>query len=210
MMKGVDLSHHQNDVVFKNAIRDYDFIILKATEGKTYTDPTFTSRFKELQRIKKLRGIYHYARPENNNVNDEVENFLKAWNGDEECLLILDWEGKALTKEFTWALDFCQIVKARTGVTPIIYASASTIKKYSRLYRFWWTAHYNKACEDGCVHDDVDEIMTQYSSTPIDFDTFRGTTTDWMKLTAKVEEPSQDVAQWEDDEYRYFITRVKK
>lgn len=211
MMRGADLSHYNTDVLFNRLLASEDFIILKATEGKTYSDPCFKARQKKLTEKDKPRGYYHYARPENNNYKFEVDNFLNTVGDDaKNSILILDWEGNALTRPFSWALEWCREVENSTGCTPIIYASASFIKLHKSEYKHWWTAHYKDACKDGCEHDGVDEVMTQYTSTPYDVDIFHGTLSDWQQFTAKKDTKCEIIAHWVENGFDYYVERVKR
>lgn len=186
-LKGYDLSHWQTDKEFNELLPKSDFIILKATEGKTYTDPNFKNRKDILINKGKRRGYYHYARPENNTVEEEINNFMTAVGTDvQNSLLFLDWEGKALKYDFSWALHFCDMIKDAYGISVAIYASASVVRKYGQEYPYWWVAHYNDDCKDGCEHDGgVKEWITQFTSSngKLDINTFHGTASDWDKLT---------------------------
>ena len=63
-----------------------------------------------------LYGFYHYARPENNNPQEEVNNFYNAIKDylTDRCITVLDWEGKALAYSFDWALTFCKELEKLT------------------------------------------------------------------------------------------------
>ncbi|MEP5729646.1 MAG: GH25 family lysozyme [Sulfitobacter sp.] len=58
---GIDLSHH-NDVSDWGQISsaDVSFVILKATDGMDYLDPTFDHRFGTLETAGLIRGAYHF------------------------------------------------------------------------------------------------------------------------------------------------------
>ena len=185
MLKGVDLSHHNSDSVFNQVLETSDFIIHKLTEGKTYIDPKVYERINKAREMHKLTGVYHYARPENNNPNEEAVHFANSIPActDDTMLYILDWEGTSLHYNIAWALEWCRLVKEYTGRQPLIYASANIVKRYGNRYGLWWTAHYNKDCENGCEHDGgVNECITQFSNTPYDIDIFHGTKDDWSRI----------------------------
>lgn len=208
MLRGYDTSHHQSDKVFNEYLNIADFMIIKATEGKTYVDPKFKQRATQI--IDKLCGFYHYARPENNTIYEEVDNFVDVITPylNSDCLLFLDWENESLNHPFEWALDWCRLVEDSTGIKPIIYASASVIQKHKDEYELWWTAHYNSNCDRGCNHDGVEEVLTQYTSKPIDCDVFHGTINDWKKLSGNDPIMSTEViATWTDDNYKYEVNR---
>lgn len=218
MLKGIDISHHNTDQKIKEFISKYfspDFVIHKLTEGRTYLDPDVLRRSDMLYEwtvmSKGLIGFYHYARPENNTARDEAENFIAHIPlKSKYTLYILDWEGNALKHDFNWALEWCNIIHEKLGRWPIIYASASVVKKYGDRYKLWWTAHYNPACDAGCTHDGVQEVLTQYSSSPIDCDVFHGSHNEWTRIGYDaIELESDTVAEWTDDVYKYTIRRER-
>ena len=206
MLKGFDTSHHQKEYIFEEYVKQADFMIIKATEGKTYRDPTFIKRANIIKDM--LCGYYHYARPENNTPEEEAENFVTTINNcfSDNAILILDWEGNSLQYPFEWALKWCELIHKEMGVKPIIYASASVIKKYKDLHGLWWTAHYNEDCKRGCTHDGgVVEVLTQYTSEPLDIDIFHGTKKDWLKLCGHNIVTSEKVVEWIDNNIRYVL-----
>ena len=217
-LHGVDLSHHNSAEVFDLCLKEEDFIIIKATEGRTYKDPVFLYRQSRLFAENKRRGYYHYARPENNTPEEEVNNFITTVGSDVyKALLILDWEGKALQRDFQWALDWCNILRDKIkNAQPILYASASTIRKYANLIQendlYVWTAHYNDKCANGCVHDgSIVEIMTQYTSQGVDRNIFHAQAETWEIWTANGDAVpiTEKIAEWMEGDYTYVVTRLK-
>ncbi len=62
-LSGIDLSHH-NDVSDWSEIQsaELSFVILKATDGMDYLDPTFDDRFTTLKTLGLIRGAYHFTK----------------------------------------------------------------------------------------------------------------------------------------------------
>ena len=205
MLKGYDTSHHQTDDIFNYYLGIADFMIIKATEGRTYKDPEFINRIEKIKH--NLCGVYHYARPENNSVVEEVKNFLSVVQPHltDTMLIVLDWEGNSINHPFTWALEWCSMVEEQIGRKPIIYASASVIKKYETQYSLWWTAHYNIECKNGCAHDSVSELLTQYTNNPIDIDIFHGSHNDWIRLCGNTAQNYNIVAEWTEGNKKYKV-----
>lgn len=142
MLKGLDLSHHNKNMKNIRVINKYDFVILKASEGATYRDPALSFYMSVLEKDK-LKGFYHFARPENrNSARAEASNFLSSILKyiDGRSILALDVEAGALRyKDLDkWVHDFCVIVYEATGIKPLIYCSEA------ECYRF------KKAAELGC------------------------------------------------------------
>ena len=55
---GIDLSHHNTEPDWNNL--DVDFVIMKATEGTDYTDPTFFPRMIKCKERNIPVGAYHF------------------------------------------------------------------------------------------------------------------------------------------------------
>ena len=127
-MNGVDISKWQGGLDLSKI--KCDFVIIKATEGKTYTDSCFFKHLNNALKIGKPIGFYHYARPENNSPHDEVDNFLKAV-GDfiGQGVPFLDWESSA-KYNVDWAFNWLKEFYSRTGVKPLIYMSQSVVNTY--------------------------------------------------------------------------------
>ena len=52
MLKGIDLSHHNRNMKNPYVINQYDFIIIKATEGATYKDPAISFWLEKMENRK--------------------------------------------------------------------------------------------------------------------------------------------------------------
>lgn len=128
-MNGIDISKWQKGLKLSKI--QCDFVIIKATEGATYRDPSFSDFIKQAKDLGKPFGFYHYARPENNTAHAEVVNFynaIKDYIG--QGIVVLDWEstGKANVK---WAKQFLDEFYSMTGVKPMIYMSESVVNEYN-------------------------------------------------------------------------------
>lgn len=146
MLKGIDVSHHNNLDRILSIIDKPDFCIIKATEGKTYNDPKFKHNIQICEERNIPLGFYHYARPENNIAVVECKHFIDRvapYIG--KAIFALDWEDKALNQSVSWAKEFLDYFYAQTGVRPLIYTSAWYTTKLKPLldnnYGLW-VAHY--------------------------------------------------------------------
>lgn len=144
MLKGLDISHHNKNFKDVNVLNNYDFIIMKATEGANYKDSAL-SYFMKFLRKDMLKGFYHYARPELKNTPEmEASNFvsiiLKYMDG--RCIVALDVEGAALNlnKQYLdhWCCKWCEYVYNATGIKPMIYTSEA------------YTSFYHECVDFGC------------------------------------------------------------
>lgn len=120
MIWGIDISHYQGNFDLGRARREgFDFAILKATEGHTYTDPWFSRNLAKARDAGLLVAAYHYQREES----------AAQWQADhieatvpKGVPVILDVEhgggGVALTRQLNAELN-------RRGYrTPLLYLPA--------------------------------------------------------------------------------------
>lgn len=123
-MNGIDISNWQNGINL-DAV-PYDFIIAKATQGKTYVSPDCARQVEQARARGKLFGVYHYI--DGSGAIVEADFFIdniKNWVG--EGMLCLDWESN---QNSAWGNEdylrqVAQRVIDRTGIPPVIYVQQS-------------------------------------------------------------------------------------
>lgn len=216
MLNGIDISHWQKGIDLSQV--NFDFVIVKATEGVNYLDPCMDEYITKAKSLGKCIGFYHFARPEKNTASQEAQFFVeKVKNHIGEAVLALDWEseGKA---NVSWAREWLDTVYSLTGIKPIIYMSASVTKEYdwssvASDYALW-VARYrdneidvnydmSKAGDKPVVASWNNFIMWQWTSvgrldgyaSNLDCDAFYGEVSDWNNLCGKttVETPKKSV-----------------
>lgn len=210
-MNGIDISEAQKYIDLSKI--DFDFVIIKATEGKTYTDPCFYTHLNNALKIGKPIGFYHFARPENNSPHDEVMNFLACINPYiGECIPFLDWESSK-KYDVQWAKQWLDEFYQLTGVKPLIYMSVLSCEhaynwsSVAKDYKLWiakyrdYEIDYNydmsKAGSKPVPKYWKDYVMWQWTSSGrldgyggnLDCDEFYGDKADWDKLCRKDEKP---------------------
>lgn len=129
MLKGIDISHHQNGIDI--ASTGVDFVICKATEGIGYVDKCCDKFYQAAKKCGKKLGVYHFARPDlGNSAEAEADYFISQIQGYiKEAMLVLDWESGNLNNP-AWVKAFCDRVYSKTGVKPVVYMSASPANSY--------------------------------------------------------------------------------
>lgn len=123
-MNGIDISNWQNGINLDTV--PYDFIIAKATQGKTYVSPDCARQVEQARARGKLFGVYHYI--DGSGAIGEADFFIdniKNWVG--EGMLCLDWESN---QNSAWGNEdylrqVAQRVIDRTGIPPVIYVQQS-------------------------------------------------------------------------------------
>lgn len=195
MLSGLDISRHNRNMKDVNVINDYDFIIMKATEGATYRDSSL-QYYNYALAPKMLKGFYHFARPDRgNSAENEASNFLNTilkYN-DERTLLALDLEDKALFVPDldAWALRFAKYVYNATGKKILIYCSLSEVKRFKKCAAFGcglWVAKWSllkpnkkslKPWEFFAIWQDSNKLKV--SGVICDHDLFNGTKEQFLK-----------------------------
>lgn len=132
---GIDVSHHnKNQPIRDIAVNSQiDFIIAKATEGKTFKDKEFDGYMNIAKECGLLRGAYHYVNSDivtQEYAIKEVENFLSYVRPYGDCILALDFEEKKMLNQdgVNYLLFMSLAIQQFTGTLPLIYMSESTYK----------------------------------------------------------------------------------
>ena len=209
MLKGIDISEWQD--INPTAYKDYDFIVMKATEGKTYDDPNMASHAQNALANGQLIGFYHYARPENNSAEDEAEHFLrvvKPYIG--KAVLALDYEGTALKYGAEWALKWLDAVYQKTGVRPLIYLQGSQVKNYKSVMEKnygLWVAHWG--VDSPTIAPWSFYAMWQYRGNPLDLDLFNGDKEAWKAYANPAKGQATPTPQKSIDDYAKEVIQGK-
>lgn len=135
-MYGIDL--YSGDKGINLSKGNYQFAIVKATEGKTFVDPMFNDFSSQLYGLGKLMGAYHFARPDNRkdvyDAASEIDHFINTVEKAgllEKVILCIDWETEPLDR-IDMLEAMCKRALQTTGIKPFIYASLSFFKKYEK------------------------------------------------------------------------------
>lgn len=135
-MYGIDLSNYQRSLDLESKDINFDFAIIKATEGTNFQDPSFKKFALQLTKMNKLIGCYHFARPDNRKSADDMVNEAK-WFLDvvkeagllNKTILCLDYE--TAPYEPAMAKIWLDYVSNNSNSTPFIYGSYSVLQKFA-------------------------------------------------------------------------------
>ncbi|MDR1185184.1 MAG: hypothetical protein LBK67_10380 [Coriobacteriales bacterium] len=192
-MNGIDVSSWQPADIGDKV--DYDFIIPKATEGTGYVNPNCDAVIQSAIRRSKCFGTYHFATTGDAVAQaDYYLNNITGYVG--RGIMVLDYEGAALSQGYAWARAFCQRVIDETGIAPLLYASASPMQSYGltglskELGVGLWVAAYPNSNPQGYSQPApplANAVMYQYASTGrldgygsnLDLDVFYGDAQMW-------------------------------
>lgn len=169
-MNGIDVSRWQPANITE--LVDYDFVIIKATEGTNYVSPYCDTQYQKAKARGKLVGVYHFAsgldaRAEADFFVDNIQGYIG------EAVLVLDWEANAVSRGAEWVRAFVRRVKERTNVPPIIYGSASPLSAHNvpQVAKEedcgLWVAAYPNSEHTGYRDEPqlLGSVIRQYSST---------------------------------------------
>lgn len=131
-----------------------DGVILKVSEGATFTDPVYAEWARAARRAGLRVGGYHYARPAGGDARVEARHFVarmgrlkprdyRPWLDLEENDGGLSWSGLV-----AWSREFNQEVFRLSGHLPGIYASKAWLDRMrpdvpigAALWLAWWSGN---------------------------------------------------------------------
>ena len=169
-MNGIDVSKWQPANI--TDLVDYDFAIIKATEGTSYVSPACDSQYQKAKDLGKLLGVYHFA--SGGDAVAEANYFVQNTLGYiGEAILVLDYEASAINRGREWVRTFLRTVYDLTKVHAVLYASRSVIDSQNLKALCdeencgLWLAAYPHTNPTGYYEptNDRGEIIKQYSST---------------------------------------------
>ena len=188
MLKGIDISHHNEAFIKKDPsyLRKQDFIIMKASEGISFTDKE-KERYIELAGRDMPIGFYHYARPDRGNPPEMEAGFFinSIAKYIKTAILVLDVEADALLYPDldSWVYRWLETVRAVTGVKPLVYCSESLCYRFKLAAKNdfgLWVAKWseNKPAK-GKIKPWKFWALWQYKIEGVDQDYFNGDLAAW-------------------------------
>jgi lysozyme len=156
---GLDISRYNRDIVSEITRHDsITFIICKATEGVTYTDPYFNSNWDLIRSGNYLLGAYHFYRS-NDEPAMQAEFFWRVISskGVTDIATVVDVEQEGLPHDEKTDADefqanllaFLENLQKKCNRSPFIYTNRPFANKYLTDKRFsryrLWIADYTHA-----------------------------------------------------------------
>lgn len=196
---GIDVSQYQGNILWDsvqliNEKFPIDFIFVRATMGEKARDSKFNTNWKAVQSINKLRGAYHYFRPNENSIK-QANNFIKTVKlrpGDLPPVLDIEERPRQQSMDSlrVGLKRWLDRVEAHYKVRPIVYSGDSYftdfLEKEFKGYKLW-IANYNFWVESPKAHWDIWQFSEKGSVNGIkgfvDLNMFRSDVEDLEKLT---------------------------
>ncbi len=199
---GIDISKHNGEIDFDAvAADDYQFVFIKASEGKTYRDAAFNHNYQQARDAGLKVGAYHFFR-KNRSGQEQASNFLGAVQGKVFDLpLVIDLEddwGNGATIDRETALhrvmDMISILKQH-GYPVMIYTNFDGYKKY---YKGMLGDNYLWLCSftspdllpnvPHCIQQFSHEGEVNGVKGKVDLNVYRGTKKEWQRYLDEVEQ----------------------
>lgn len=196
---GIDISEYQGKILWDsvrliNEEFPIDFIFVRATMGANAQDRRFQKNWEAVKDINKLRGAYHYFRPNENSIK-QATNFIRTVKlGPGDLPPVLDIEERPRVQ----SMDSLKVglkrwldkVEAHYKVKPIIYSGDSYftdfLEKEFKEYKLW-IANYNFWVENPKAHWDIWQFSEKGSVKGIrgyvDLNMYKSDVEDLEKLT---------------------------
>ena len=134
---GIDVSKHNGEIDF-DQVRDdnYQFVFIKASEGKTYKDDAFNRNYRAAREAGLMVGAYHFFR-KNRSGQEQADNLLGAVKGKELDLPLVidledDWGNGATTSRETAVKRVMEMINIlnNKGYQVMIYTNLDGYNKY--------------------------------------------------------------------------------
>lgn len=143
-LRGFDCASYQAGI--DPSVVPCDFVIVKSTQGTTYTNPDFQRLAEATLAAGKALGIYHYA--SGGNATDEANHMLDVAGGYiGRAIFCLDWEGVQNSafgsgRDSAWIDEFCSVIENRVGSECLVYLSKS-VMEYAAGHKLWVAQYAN-------------------------------------------------------------------
>lgn len=164
---GIDVSQYQGKILWDsvsliNEKFPIDYIFVRATMGENARDSRFQRNWEGVESINKLRGAYHYFRPNENSIK-QANNFIKTVKlkpGDLPPVLDIEERPRRQSMDSlrVGLKRWLDRVEAHYNVRPIVYSGDSYftdfLEKEFKDYKLW-IANYNFWVESPKAHWDI-------------------------------------------------------
>ena len=199
---GIDVSHHQgrinwNQVAASSQANGYPirFVIMKATESSTFTDPEYLDNIRKARAAGFVCGVYHFYDPgvSPDKQAEHYINTVKLQKGDLAPVVDVERTGRSSADLQRDLLAFIKALETHYGAKPIIYASAKFRKRHLSNQAFdsypFWVAHYYvvrpETSKPWMIWQFTDHSSVYGIGGYTDFNVFRGTEADFNSLRLK-------------------------
>ena len=202
---GIDVSKHNGEIDFeKVAADDYQFVFIKASEGKTYQDEAFNRNYQGARDAGLKVGAYHFFR-KNRTGEEQAANLLNVVKDKELDLPLVidledDWGNGATTSRETAlkrVLEMIEILDDK-GYDVMIYTN---LDGYGKYYKGMLGDHDLWLCSftSPDILTDKPHRFQQFSHEgvvdgvkgDVDLNVWRGSKREWQRYLDQVKQPTR-------------------
>ncbi|WP_169660266.1 glycoside hydrolase family 25 protein [Flammeovirga aprica] len=196
---GIDVSHYQKSVDFKEVVKDgFSFVFIKATEGKHLKDHHFDENWKSAHEEEIIKSAYHFFRPKIDPYAQAnwFAQHVKLDKGDLPPVLDIEtFDGVSIQTIRENASIWLNLIEKKYGIRPIIYTNYSFYhdvfynRKAFDKYPIWIAA-YGKVFKPNLQDERKEWSMWQYTDKgnsrgidgDVDLNVFYGTIEDLQRM----------------------------
>lgn len=202
---GIDVSKHNGDIDFEQvAADDYQFVFIKASEGKTYRDDAFDRNYQGARDAGLMVGAYHFFR-KNRTGEEQADNLLAAIKDKPLDLPLVidledDWGNGATTSRETALKRVLEMIDilAGKGYDVMIYTNLDGYEKYYKGMlgdRDLWLCSFTSPD----MLKDKPHRFQQFSHEgnvagvkgDVDLNVWRGSKKEWQRYLEEVKQPTR-------------------
>lgn len=200
---GIDVSKHNGDIDF-DQVRDdnYQFVFIKASEGKTYRDDAFERNYKAARAAGLKVGAYHFFRKNRTGI-EQADNLLTAVEGKTLDLPLVidledDWGNGATTSRKVAIQRVLEMIHClnEAGYGVMIYTNFDGYEKYYKdmlvdcdLWLCSFTSPDLLPDLPHCIQQYSHEGKVAGANGKVDLNVFRGSKREWNKYLEQVKQP---------------------
>ena len=200
---GIDVSKHNGEIDFEQVRDDdYQFVFIKASEGKTYRDEAFDRNYRGAREAGLKVGAYHFFR-KNRTGKEQAENLLDVVRGKHLDLpLVIDLEddwgnGASVSRDMAQqrVMEMIKYLKDK-GYSVIIYTNFDGYEKYYKGLLMdcdLWLCSFTSPD----LLSEMSHLFQQHSHEgkvagvkgKVDLNVYRGSKRDWNRYLSNVNQP---------------------
>lgn len=200
---GIDVSVYQKKINWEKVASlrsgkdSIDFVIIKATEGRTRIDPCFDYNWKKSRKNHILRAAYHFYVCFSDS-RKQARNFIEVVNlkkGDLPPVLDIEQTGPYGSRQMLSGIkNWLNIIEQEYGMKPIIYTYYGFYARYLKGNKDFksypvWLAHYaGSNIPDGTrwnFWQYTEKAMVEGIVKEVDMNVFCGSKEELMAMTKK-------------------------
>ena len=195
-INGLDISHHQGEIDWKNVDDKFKFIFAKATEGDTFIDKRFYENIGKIKESGRIAGAYHFFHFNINGI-EQANNFINVVGNSIDLPPVIDFEFGGNSKNYSEDImmnelqRYINTLEEYYGSRVIIYVtyeSYKLIKKYNISNPIWYRSiifPINKKNHDILFWQYHNSAKIKGINRVVDLNVFKGSLEDLMELKIK-------------------------